>query len=50
MWYKKTLDDHSNVDAVCLSWIISNLDLNYFSEKGQFLTVSILLILSDTVL
>jgi len=45
MWYEKTLDDHSHVDTISLSWIIFILDLNYFCPKGPFFTVSILLIL-----
>lgn len=49
MWYEKTSDDHSNVDSTSLSWIISSLDL-YFSQKGPFLTVSLLLILKYSIL
>lgn len=50
MWYEKTLADHSNVDTISLSWIISGLDLDYYSHKGPFLTVSLLLILKYTIL
>lgn len=50
MWYEKILADHSNVDTISLSWIISGLDLDYYSQKGPFLTVSLLLILKYTIL
>lgn len=50
MWHEKTLDGHSNVDTISLSWIISISDLNYFAQKGPFLIVAILLILKDMVL